>query len=76
MFSAILITKDDAGQSAAIAQMDEAQLPEGNVTVDVEYSTLNYKDGLAITGSSPVVRKFPMVPGIDLCRYRSREQSC
>jgi acrylyl-CoA reductase (NADPH) len=66
MFSAILITKDDAGQSAAIAQMDEAQLPEGNVTVDVEYSTLNYKDGLAITGSSPVVRKFPMVPGIDL----------
>jgi len=66
MFSAILITKDDAGQSAAIAQIDEAQLPEGNVTVDVEYSTLNYKDGLAITGSSPVVRKFPMVPGIDL----------
>jgi acrylyl-CoA reductase (NADPH) len=66
MFSAILITKDDAGQSAAIAQIDEAQLPEGNVTVDVEYSTLNYKDGLAITGSSPVVRTFPMVPGIDL----------
>ncbi|MET0364392.1 MAG: MDR family oxidoreductase, partial [Sphingobium sp.] len=50
----------------AIQQVDEAQLPEGDVTIDVEYSTLNYKDGLAITGSSPVVRKFPMVPGIDL----------
>ncbi len=66
MFTAILITKDDAGQSAAIAQIDETQLPEGDITVDVEYSTLNYKDGLALTGSSPVVRKFPMVPGIDL----------
>lgn len=67
MFSAILISKDDAGQqSVEIAQIDETQLPEGDVTIDVEYSTLNYKDGLAITGSSPVVRKFPMVPGIDL----------
>ncbi len=66
MFTGILITKDDAGQSADVTQLDEAQLPEGDVTVDVEYSTLNYKDGLAITGSSPVVRKFPMVPGIDL----------
>ena len=66
MFSGILISKDDAGQSAAIAQLDEAQLPAGDVSVDVEYSTLNYKDGLAITGSSPVVRRFPMVPGIDL----------
>lgn len=66
MFTGILITKDDAGQSADVTQLDEAQLPEGDVTIDVEYSTLNYKDGLAITGSSPVVRKFPMVPGIDL----------
>ena len=67
MFSAILISKDEAGQqSVEIAQVDETQLPEGDVTIDVEYSTLNYKDGLAITGSSPVVRKFPMVPGIDL----------
>ena len=47
-------------------ELDESQLPEGDVTIDVAYSTLNYKDGLAITGSSPVVRKFPMVPGIDL----------
>ena len=66
MFSGILINKDDAGQFAAVAQIDESQLPEGDVSIDVEYSTLNYKDGLAITGSSPVVRKFPMVPGIDL----------
>jgi len=66
MFTGILITKDEAGQRAGVTELDEAQLPEGDVTVDVEYSTLNYKDGLAITGSSPVVRKFPMVPGIDL----------
>lgn len=66
MFSGILINKDDKGQTVEVAQIDEAQLPEGNVTVEVECSTLNYKDGLAITGSSPVVRKFPMVPGIDL----------
>lgn len=66
MFSGILINKDDNGQTVEVAQIDEAQLPEGDVTIDVEYSTLNYKDGLAITGSSPVVRSFPMVPGIDL----------
>ena len=66
MFSGILISKDDTGQSAAVSQLDAAQLPAGDVSVDVEYSTLNYKDGLAITGSSPVVRRFPMVPGIDL----------
>ena len=66
MFKAILIDKTEAGQTVALQQLDEAQLPEGNVTIDVAYSTLNFKDGLAITGSSPVVRKFPMVPGIDL----------
>jgi acrylyl-CoA reductase (NADPH) len=66
MFSAILIEKNDAGQQVSLGQLDEAQLPEGDVHIDVEYSTLNYKDGLAITGRSPVVRKFPMVPGIDL----------
>ncbi|MCB1686847.1 MAG: oxidoreductase [Halioglobus sp.] len=66
MFSGILINKDESGQSVAVGEITEAQLPEGDVTIDVEYSTLNYKDGLAITGSSPVVRKFPMVPGIDL----------
>ena len=65
MFNGILITKDDAGYRASVQQIDEAQLPEGDVTVRVDWSTLNYKDGLAITGKGPVVRKFPMVPGID-----------
>jgi len=63
---AILINKADDGTRAELSDADEAQLPEGDVTVAVDYSTLNYKDSLAITGSSPVVRSFPMVPGIDL----------
>ena len=62
---AILITKDEEYR-AELTDVDESQLPEGDVTVAVDYSTLNYKDSLAITGSSPVVRNFPMVPGIDL----------
>jgi acrylyl-CoA reductase (NADPH) len=66
MFNGILIEKDERGYRASLTQISEDQLPEGNVTVRVAYSTLNFKDGLAITGSSPVVRKFPMVPGIDL----------
>jgi acrylyl-CoA reductase (NADPH) len=66
MFKGILIEKDEQGYRAALKDIDEAALPEGNVTVRVACSTLNYKDGLAITGKSPVVRKFPMVPGIDL----------
>ncbi|MDY0047310.1 MAG: MDR family oxidoreductase [Thauera propionica] len=66
MFKAVLIEKDDAGYRAGLCELDDAALPEGDVTVRVEYSTLNYKDGLAITGRGPVVRKFPMVPGIDL----------
>ena len=66
MFNAILVDKTDAGQAASVTRIDETQLPVGDVTIDVDFSTLNYKDGLAITGSSPVVRKFPMVPGIDL----------
>lgn len=65
MFRGILITKDDAGYKAAFQTVDEAVLPAGDVTVQVEWSTLNYKDALAITGKSPVVRRFPMVPGID-----------
>lgn len=63
---AILINKDDDGYRAELTDVDESQLPEGDVTVQVDYSTLNFKDSLAITGSSPVVRNFPMVPGIDL----------
>lgn len=66
MFKAILIEKDDAGYRAGLTEMDDARLPEGDVTVRVAYSSLNYKDGLAITGKGPVVRSFPMVPGIDL----------
>ncbi len=66
MFKAVLIDKDEAGYRAGVTQLDDATLPEGDVTVRVDYSTLNYKDGLAITGKGPVVRKFPMVPGIDL----------
>ncbi|WP_417621290.1 MDR family oxidoreductase [Parasphingorhabdus sp.] len=66
MFNAIVIDKNDDGQSVELTQVDEASLPEGDVLIDVAYSTLNFKDGLAITGSSPVVRSFPMIPGIDL----------
>ena len=65
MFKAILIDKQDGAQSARLAEVNETQLPDAPVTVRVEYSTINYKDGLAITAKSPVVRKFPMVPGID-----------
>lgn len=65
MFQALLIEKTDDQQTVSLRQLHDDQLPEGDVTVDVAYSTLNFKDGLAITGRSPVVRKFPMVPGID-----------
>ena len=66
MFRAILIENDAEGFRASLKQLDDADLPGGDVTIRVAYSTLNYKDGLAITGKAPVVRKFPMVPGIDL----------
>ena len=66
MFNGILIEKDDQGYRATVQSIDDSILPEGDVTVDVSHSTLNYKDALAITGKSPVVRKFPMIPGIDL----------
>lgn len=65
MFKAIQINKDDNGYKAALTELEDAMLPEGDVTVRVEYSTLNYKDGLAITGKAPVVRKFPLTAGID-----------
>ena len=66
MFKGILIDKIDGALNAQISDIDEAALPEGDVTVAVEYSTLNYKDALAINRGAPVVRTFPMVPGIDL----------
>lgn len=62
---AILIEKPDDTQTVSVSEVSETQLPEGDVLVDVAYSTLNYKDALAITGAAPVVRSFPMVPGID-----------
>lgn len=64
-FRAIVINKDDAGYSANIQDFAPDVPAEDDVRVKIEYSTLNYKDGLAITGASPVVRQFPMVPGID-----------
>jgi acrylyl-CoA reductase (NADPH) len=64
-FKAIVIDKGDNGQTVRLADFDEKDLMEGDVTVRVEWSTLNYKDGLAITGKAPVVRRFPMIAGID-----------
>ena len=65
MFNALQIEKDDAGYRCTLAALDESKLPDGDVTVRVEYSTINYKDALAITGRAPVIRKFPLTPGID-----------
>ena len=65
VFKAIVVEKTDSGTKAALADFDEANLMDGDVTVRVEYSTLNYKDGLAVTGKGPVVRRFPMIAGID-----------
>ena len=65
-YQALHIEKDDAGYRCGLKTLDDSALPEGDVTVQVDYSTINYKDGLAITGKSPVVRKFPLTPGIDL----------
>jgi acrylyl-CoA reductase (NADPH) len=64
-FKAIRIDKAEKGTTVALTQFDEADLMEGDVTVQVEWSTLNYKDGLAVTGKAPVVRRFPMIAGID-----------
>ena len=64
-FKAIVIEKTDGATQAALTDFDEANLMEGDVTVAVDYSTLNYKDGLALTGKAPVVRRFPMIAGID-----------
>ena len=65
-YQALQINKDDSGYRCTLQTLDDSALPEGDVSVQVDYSTINYKDGLAITGKSPVVRKFPLTPGIDL----------
>ena len=66
MFNAVLIEKGDGGQTVSVSQQAIDALPEGDVLIKVDYSTINFKDALAVTGASPVVRSFPMVPGIDL----------
>jgi acrylyl-CoA reductase (NADPH) len=64
-FKAIVVEKGEGGQKARLTDFDEANLMDGDVTVRVEWSTVNYKDGLALTGKAPVIRRFPMIPGID-----------
>jgi len=64
-FRAMRVLKTDAGQTVEFADLTEADLMDGDVTVDVEYSTVNYKDALALTGKAPIIRKFPLIPGID-----------
>ncbi|MER8992796.1 oxidoreductase [Mesorhizobium sp. M0074] len=65
-FKAILVSRDaEKNQSVAVTELTEADLMEGDVTVAVEATTVNYKDGLAITGKAPVIRRWPLVPGID-----------
>src|ERR1700730_4351385 len=64
-FKAVVVEKADAGQTIRLTDFDEKDLMDGDVSVAIEYSTLNYKDGLALTGKSPVVRRFPMIAGID-----------
>lgn len=62
---AVVVSKEETGQRVALTDFDEGELMEGDVTVRVSHSTINYKDGLAITGNAPVVRRWPMIPGID-----------
>src|ERR671921_748858 len=64
-FKAIVVDKAEGGQSVSVRDFDDADLMDGDVTVRVSHSTVNYKDGLALTGKAPVVRRFPMIPGID-----------
>src|SRR5918994_6091339 len=65
MFKALVLNKEDGRVTAAVEEVDEARLPDGDVKVAVEHSTLNYKDGLIILNKAPLVRSFPHVPGID-----------
>ncbi|MCE0495038.1 acrylyl-CoA reductase (NADPH) [Vibrio salinus] len=74
MFKAIVINKQDEDYTCTYQELEDSQFPDGDVTVKVEYSSLNYKDGLAVTGVSPVVRRFPMVPGIDFAGTIERSE--
>ena len=64
-FRAIFISKTDQGQAVELRELSDADLMEGDVTVEVEHSTVNYKDGLALTGKAPILRKYPLIPGVD-----------
>jgi acrylyl-CoA reductase (NADPH) len=75
MFSALVVDETDDGIRAAVRDADDSELPEGDVTVDVEWSTVNYKDALAIVNGKPVVRAFPLVPGIDFAGTVSESAS-
>nr|AHG52981.1 COG0604 NADPH:quinone reductase and related Zn-dependent oxidoreductases [uncultured bacterium B3TF_MPn_8] len=66
MFQALVLNQEDKKTIASIESLDDSHLPEGDVVIDVDYTSLNYKDGLAITGKGKIIRQFPMVPGIDL----------
>ncbi|MGL6055117.1 MAG: alcohol dehydrogenase catalytic domain-containing protein, partial [Vibrio metschnikovii] len=83
MFKALILNQQEKATTATIESLDDTQLPDGEVLVAVKYSSLNYKDGLAITGKGKIIRDFPMVPGIDLAgtvieskdaRYQSGDQ--
>lgn len=65
-FKAVLVRKTDAGQTTELVNLTDADLSEGDVTVAIDYSTVNYKDGMAISGRIDIIRQFPLVPGIDL----------
>ena len=65
-FTALVLRETDDGPVGALEQLTDADLPEGDVTIDVDYSSLNYKDGMALAGKGRIVRSYPMVPGIDL----------
>src|SRR5260221_1290115 len=74
-FRALLVTKDRERQSARLTELTDSDLMDGDVTVAVEYSTVNYKDGLAVTGKAPIIRKFPLIPGVDLAGRVLRSQN-
>ena len=66
MFNALIARQTEAGQSVALETLELKDLPDNDVLVRVDYSTINYKDGLALTGAAPIIRSYPLVPGIDL----------
>lgn len=75
MFKAILVEKNAKNYQTTLQDIEDTALPDGNVTVKIIYSTLNYKDALAITGRSPIVRRFPMIPGVDFVGMVEDSQS-